>query len=354
MRIVITGAAGSVGTALLRRLAERNAEGAGHEVVGIARRLPPASTHPYGIARWTSLDIADPDRYGELREAVRGADAVVHAAWLIQPAREPAELSRVDLGGSRAVVRAVREEGVPHLVHMSSIGAYSPRPADDHRVDERWPVTGVPTHQYSREKVAVEAHLDVVEPDAPDLTVARVRPALVFQRDSASEIARYFAGALVPARALGRVPLPVLPLPRGLRLQLIHADDLADGLVRILEQRAGGAFNLADEPVLGGRDIARALGARRLVAVPHGVARAAVVASYHARIHPVQPGWFDLALSVPLMDTNRARTELGWQPRHAAADVLAELLAGMREHAGTASPALRSRSTVEPGSRVGT
>ena len=354
MRIVITGASGSVGSALLRRLAARDAAGTQHEVVGIARRLPSPGQSPYDAASWVSLDVADPAQRERLHEVVRGADAVVHAAWLIQPARDPAELYRVNLGGTRAVVEAVRDTGVPHLVHLSSIGAYSPRPADDHRVDEHWPVTGAHTLQYSREKVACEEYLDTVEAEVPGLTVTRVRPALVFQRDSASEIARYFAGALVPARALGRVPLPVLPLPRGLRLQLIHADDLADGLVRILEQRAGGAFNLADEPVLGGRDIARALNARRLVAVPHGVARAAVVASYHAHLHPVQPGWYDLALSVPLMDTNRARTELGWQPRHAAADVLTELLAGMRGHAGTASPALRSRSTLEPGSRVGT
>ncbi|WP_432488234.1 NAD-dependent epimerase/dehydratase family protein [Kineococcus sp. SYSU DK018] len=354
MRIVITGAAGSVGTALLRRLAQRNAEGAGHEVVGIGRRLPPADRHPYDTATWTSLDIADPARYEDLRRVVRGADAVVHAAWLIQPARDPAELARVNLGGSRALVRAVREEGVGHLVHLSSIGAYAPHPADDRRVDERWPTTGVQSHQYSREKAALEAHLDVVEPQAPQLTVTRVRPALVFQHDSASEIARYFAGALVPARALGRVPLPVLPLPRGVRFQVIHADDLADGLVRIVEQRAGGAFNLADEPVLGGRDLGRALNARTLVPVPRGLARTAVAGTYHARIHPVKPGWFDLGMSVPVMDTNRARTELGWQPRHAAADVLEELLAGMREHAGTPSPTLRSRSAAKPGSRVGT
>ncbi|WP_337059936.1 NAD-dependent epimerase/dehydratase family protein [Kineococcus sp. G2] len=354
MRIVITGAAGNVGTALLRRLAQRNAEGAGHEVVGIGRRLPPADRSPYDTATWTSLDIADPARRGELHDVVRGADAVVHAAWLIQPARDSAELARVNLGGSREVVRAVRETGVPHLVHMSSIGTYAHHPDDDSRVDENWPATGIPTLQYSRDKAAVEAHLDVVEPESPGLTVTRVRPGLVFQRDSASEIARYFAGALVPARALGRVPLPVLPLPHGVRFQVVHADDLADALVRIVEQRAGGAFNLADEPVLGGRDLGRALNARTLVPVPHGLARAAVAASHHARIHPVKPGWFDLGMSVPVMDTNRARTELGWQPAHAAADVLTELLAGMREHAGTASPPLRSRSAAEPGSRVGT
>ncbi|WP_432496138.1 NAD-dependent epimerase/dehydratase family protein [Kineococcus gypseus] len=354
MRIVVTGASGSVGTALLRRLSQRNAEGAGHEVVGIARRLPTGDRAPYDVAEWVSLDVADPAQEERLRSTVRGADAVVHAAWLIQPARQPAELARVNLAGSRAVVRAAREEGVGQLVHLSSIGAYAPRPPQDHRVDESWPTTGVPTSQYSREKVAVEAHLDVLEAQAPGLTVARVRPALVFQRDSASEIARYFAGALVPARVLGRLPLPVLPLPRGVRIQLVHADDLADGLVRIVEQRAGGAFNLADEPVLGGRDIAGALNAGRLLAVPHALGRAAVAATYRAHVHPVQPGWYDLALSVPLMDTGRARSELGWQPRHAAADVLAELLAGMRAHAGTTSPALRSRSVAAPGSRVGT
>ncbi|NIZ89466.1 NAD-dependent epimerase/dehydratase family protein [Kineococcus rubinsiae] len=344
MRIAITGASGNVGTALLRRLATT-----GHDVVGICRRTPQDAGAPYDGVQWVSADVAAD--HDVLREALRGCDAVVHLAWLIQPARRPEELTRVNVGGSKAVVAAALAAGVPHLVHVSSVGTYAQHPHDDSRVDESWSTAGIRGSQYSREKSAVEAHLDQVEREHPELTVARVRPALVFQRDAGSEIARYFVGALAPTRVLRRVPLPLLPLPRRLRLQLVHADDLADALVRVVEQRGRGAFNVADEPVLGGRDLGLALKAGRIVPVDRRVARAVVKATYLAHVHPVQEGWLDLALGVPLMDTDRVRTELGWRPERSSSQALRELVEGMSEHAGTGSGPLRQRRAT--GSRTG-
>ncbi|WP_432560910.1 NAD-dependent epimerase/dehydratase family protein [Kineococcus sp. SYSU DK003] len=346
MKIAITGASGNVSTALLRRLS-----GTGHELVGLCRRLP----EPEGVyqqVRWEQVDIAGPGAVTRLAEVFRGVDAVVHTAWLIQPARDPQELTRVNVGGSQNVVAAALQAGVPHLVHLSSIGAYSTHPSDDARVDESWPTEGIRPSQYSREKVAVERHLDAVERDHPELVVTRVRPALVFQRDNASEIARYFLGPFVPTRALRRVPLPVLPLPRAVRFQVVHADDLADAIARVLEQVPGGAFNVADEPVLRGRDLALGLNSARYVELNRSLVRAAADLTYRAHVHPVQPGWLDLGYGVPVMDTTRARTELGWSPAHAARDVLVELLEGMRDHAGAPSAALRGR-TVFPTSRTG-
>jgi hypothetical protein len=54
-----------------------------------------------------------------------------------------------------------------------------------------------------------------------------------------------------------------------------------------------------------------------------------------------------MALAIPLMDTSRARTELGWQPRFTATEAIAELLAGMRAGRDTDTPPL-SRHTSGP------
>ncbi|GAA0292868.1 NAD-dependent epimerase/dehydratase family protein [Kineococcus aurantiacus] len=347
MKVAITGASGNVGTALLRRLAAD-----GVEVVGICRRLP----EPVGVyadVRWESLDVAGPGAVDRLAQVFAGVDAVVHTAWLIQPARDPQELTRVNVSGTRNVVQAALRAGVPHLVHLSSVGAYATHPIGGGRVDESWPAAGITPSQYSREKATVEARLDEVERDHPELVVTRVRPALVFQRDSGSEIARYFLGALVPTRLLRRVPLPVLPVPQRLRFQVVHADDLADALARILDVVPGGAFNVADEPLLTGRDLALALNAARFRGVDRRLVRALAALTYHARLHPVQPGWLDLGYGVPVMDTTRAREVLGWRPAHAARDVLVELVEGMRDHAGTPSAALRRRTGLVT-SRTGT
>jgi len=347
MRIAITGASGNVGTALLRRL--ESVEDT--DLLGICRRLP-EPVAPYDGVHWASLDVAGPGAVERLTDVLQDVDAVVHTAWLIQPARDPQEMARVNLTGSRNVVRAALAAGVPHLVHLSSVGAYATHPADDARVQESWPTTGIPSSQYSREKAEIEGFLDEVEAEHPELIVTRVRPGLVFQRDAGSEIARYFLGPFVPTRLLRRVPLPTLPLPRGVRFQVVHADDLADALARIVQRVPGGAFNVADEPVLSNRDLARALNAGGFLPTSRRLVRAAADLTYRAHVHPVQPGWLDLGYGAPRMDTGRARRELGWEPAHNARDVLVELLDGIRDHAGNPSGALRSRGVLF--SRTGT
>jgi UDP-glucose 4-epimerase len=331
VRIVITGASGNVGTALLRRLT-------GHEVVGICRRPPPAGP-PYADARWVALDLSDttPDA---LEPVLAGADAVVHLAWGFQPTRDTGYLGRLGVEGTRAVVRAAQAAGVPHLVHMSSLGAYSAGPKQP--VDESWPTEGIPSSPYSRHKVAAERILDEHERSHPDGTVvARMRPGLMVQRGAGSALLRYAVPPYVPAALLRHLPL--LPLDRGLAVPLVHTSDAADAVARVLERRATGAFNLAAEPPVTRDVIAAVLGARA-VQLPAQVLRAAAAVAWRLRLQPLDPGWLDLAFAVPLLDTTRAREELGWEPRVPADDALREVLAGMADRAATASPALRRRS----------
>src|SRR3954463_7336992 len=182
MRIVVTGLSGNLGTALLRRLL---ADG-GHEIVGVVRR-PPGDDEPYGRARWVSLDVAQEGAAGRLQEVFAGADAVVHLAWGFQPSHVPEYLDRVGIEGTRAVLRAADAAGVGHLVHMSSLGAYSPPPPPDAdgtpaMVDESYPTDGIDSLAYSKEKVAAERLLEAYEKTGSvRMLVTRMRPALVVQ-----------------------------------------------------------------------------------------------------------------------------------------------------------------------------
>src|SRR5919204_144583 len=76
------------------------------------------------------------------------------------------------------------------------------------------------------------------------------------------------------------------------------------------------------------------------------VFRAAAWATWKLRLQPTPPGWLDMALAVPLMDTTRARTELGWEPTHSAGDALLELLDGLRQGAGLPTPPLDPDTTA--------
>ncbi|ROP36762.1 NAD-dependent epimerase/dehydratase family protein [Saccharothrix texasensis] len=338
MRIVVTGATGNLGTALLRRIADEP-DITAH---GVSRR-PPEPGPPYDAVTWTPVDLSRDGAEEPLTEAFRDADAVVHLAWRIQPGHDERALYQANVAGSERVFAAAAKAGVPHLVHMSSVGAYSPA-SKDRTVDETWPTDGLVNSYYSRHKAAVEHLLDQVEREHPRLVVTRVRPGLVLQPAAAAEIKRYFLGPLVP-HALFRpdvlAKLPVLPLPRTMVLQFVHADDVADALVKILATRAEGAFNLVTDPVVTPQVLAEVMGTRHVV-IPPAVLRNAARISWHLRLQPTSHGWVDLALTAPLLDATKAFTRLGWAPRHNARDTLRQLLDGIgREQGLQPSPPLK-------------
>ena len=328
MRVVVVGATGNVGWALLRALADDPAIGS---ILGIARRSPSTSLPKVD---WATADVSA----DALEPHFRGAAAVVSLAWRIQPSRRLDEVWRTNVHGSTRVFDAAARAGVRTLLYASSVGAYSPAPKD-RRVDESWPTNGVPTSFYSCHKAEVERRLDRFERDHGDVRVVRLRPALIFQRASAQEQRRLFAGPLVPSALLRPGLLPVVPAVRGLRVQVVHADDVADAYRRALLRDVHGAFNIAAEPVLEEDMLARALGARPFPVSPR-LGRAGMRLAWRLRLQPSPPGWFDLAMHAPLLDSTRAREQLGWAPTRDADDTLRELLAGIRDRAGAPTPPL--------------
>lgn len=339
-RIVITGASGNVGTALLRRLAE---DGTDYEIIGVARRRPP----PDGVYRpvqWHELDLADPCVETQLLNVFRDVQCVIHLAWGFQPTRNTRYLDAVAINGSSAVLSAAHNAKVPQLVHMSSVGTYAPGRYGE-KVDESWSTAGIRSSAYSRAKSTVEHMLDDYERRNPDgVGITRMRPGFIMQRDAAPGLRRYTLPAYLDSRWLRW--LPVLPLDRSLCVSIVHADDVADACVRAIERGATGPFNLAAEPPVSRDDIAKVLRAHP-IHVPSGLLGLAVEASWRARLQPIDRGWLDMAFTLPLLNTGRARDVLDWSPRWESAAALADLIDGFLHDSGTPSPVLRSRSLVE-------
>ena len=289
MKIVVTGATGNVGTSVVRAL---SADASVTEIVAVARREPQKAL---GRSEFVRADVSSSD----LEPIFRGADAVIHLAWLIQPGRDEAVTRKVNVDGSRRVFHAVVAAGVPALVYASSVGAYSPGPKDRF-VDESWPTEGIESSFYSRHKAVVERDLDRLEAENPALRVVRLRPGLIFQRTAATEIRRLFVGPLLPSRLLRAGLAPISPDVRGLRA--------------------------------------------RKVSISPRVLRAAASASYRLRLQPTEPGWLDMALAVPLMSTDRANGELGWRPTRTSLEAIQELVVGMREGADDQTPPLAAET----------
>lgn len=333
MRIVITGATGNVGTSLIRMLeGEERVE----HIVGIARRLP--AVRPPKV-EWARADIAEDD----LVPLMRGADAVVHLAWRIQPSRRLASLWRTNVLGTERVARAAVTAGVPALLHASSIGVYSPGPKD-RPVAEDHPRQGIRSSFYSRHKVECEDRLDRIEASAPGMRIVRIRNGLVFNPRAAEGVRRLFAGPFLPTPLMKPGRIPVLPDVPGLRVQALSGDDIGEAYRLALVNDVAGAFNVAADPVLDAPTAARALGARA-VPVPAPVARFAADALYRLHLHPTPPGWFDMGMRVPIMDTSRARAELGWRETMTSTDALIAVLHGLHRRQGEPTPPLSRRTS---------
>ncbi|MFN2608934.1 MAG: NAD-dependent epimerase/dehydratase family protein [Acidimicrobiales bacterium] len=328
MRVVVTGATGNVGTSVLAALAAEPAVGS---VLGLARRRPQVNLPKVA---WATADVSSSD----LAPLFRGAGAVVHLAWLIQPSHHPEVLAATNVAGTSRVLDAVAEARVPALVYASSVGAYSPGPKD-RPVDETWPTGGVATSFYSRHKSATERLLDAFEEARPGVRVVRLRKALVFKREAAWGIRKLFVGRLVPGALLRPDRIPLVPRHPRLVFQVVHSRDAGDAYRRAVVADVRGAFNIAADPVLDADELARALGART-VPVPGPVLRAAADVSWRLHLQPTPPGWVDLALSVPVLDTSRARRELGWRPTVGADEALRELLEGLADGTAAPTPAL--------------
>jgi UDP-glucose 4-epimerase len=332
VRVVVVGATGNVGTSVVEVLSTHDRVGS---IVGLARRRPqwePEKTD------WASVDI---DR-DDLTEHFRGADVVVHLAWLFQPTHNPVTTWRTNVLGGIRVFQAAASAEVPALVYASSVGAYSPGPKN-RLVDEDWPTHGWPEAAYCREKAYLERYLDAFALDHPGMRVVRMRPAFLFKREAASEQRRLFAGPLVPNRLVRPGRVPVIPDVPGLRFQAAHTADVADAYVEAVLRPVHGAFNLAAEPVVDADMLADLLGAKT-VPVPRRPVHWAVSGAWRLHLVPASPQLVDAVLRLPLMDSSRARDELGWSPRFSSREALEAFLEGLRESGGMATAPLAARA----------
>src|SRR6185312_5940443 len=97
MRVVVTGASGNVGTSVLEAL---SADPTVKEILGLSRRVPRLSL---AKTSWRAADVTESD----LASLFRGADVVIHLAWLIQPSRDERITHDVNVTGSGRVFEAV-------------------------------------------------------------------------------------------------------------------------------------------------------------------------------------------------------------------------------------------------------
>jgi nucleoside-diphosphate-sugar epimerase len=300
-------------------------------VVGMARRAFDPSLEGWEKGSYRRGDILD---RGALAALFDGADVAVHLAFAIFGDRE--EARKINLEGTRNAFEAAIKAGVKRLVYASSVAAYGFHPENPQPLTEEVPAWGSDGFYYSAQKAELEDLLDELLPGSGvepyvfrPCIVAGPRATMLIEQTV--DAVRAFDPLPRVRREVERLPLvgPVLPDP-GVPVQLVHHDDVARAMAAaICGDGPPGVYNLAGEGEIRIRDIARELGWRWLP-VPRPAVGIGTALARRLSFASPKLEWAIAADTPVLMDTAKARRELGWEPVHDAAETLAETVAGAR------------------------
>jgi nucleoside-diphosphate-sugar epimerase len=325
LTVAVTGPTGEIGKPFVSALERLPEVG---RVVGMARRpFDPAAEGWGEKVEYRQGDILDRDSVEAL---VEGADVVAHLAFVIVAGSD--ESREINLNGSRNVFEAAAAAGAKRLVYTSSVAAYGFHSDSPQPLSEEIPVRGSERHPYSAHKAEVEALLaDSLAGSGTEAFVFRPcvvagprAPALV-ETVPLLALERRLPGLLRRLPGLR----PVLPDP-GVHFQLVHHDDVASALCAgVLGAGEPGPYNLAGPGELTASDLAAELGWHSLP-VPGLAVGATAELVARLPLLPAQASWIEAVRRPVLMDTARAREELGWEPRHDARETLRQTIAAAR------------------------
>lgn len=316
MTVLVTGAAGLVGTHVLEALRAR-----GERPRALVREHSRAIVEGFG-AEAVVGDVTDAAAW---ERAARGVQAIVHAAALVVTRDSFDEFTRVNVGGTRLAIEAARRTGA-RLIHVSSVAVYGRTEvyaAGKDGVTEDYPFQRLPaTDFYARTKRAAE-QLVQDEVTRGGLSAIAIRPNVIYgERD------RLFTRRLVAN--LKRGLLPQIG-PGTNHLSCVYAGNVASAILAVIDapaQRGFRAYNVTRDapPLLAQREFfatfAAATGRRpRFIGVPVGLVRFGIT-MWSTLLRVLLPGRYaglgGAAIAFIIGEnpysTDRIRAELGWTP----------------------------------------
>lgn len=319
LTVAVTGPTGTFGRALVPLL---QADDRVDRVIGFARRPFAPSERGWTKMAYRRGDVRDA---GALRASFDGADVVVHLAFQILSGGRQAART-INITGTLNAFRAAADVGARRFVYASSIAAYGFHRDNPIGLTEDWATRPAHHLDYAKEKAALEHLLREQAARRPQTALYLLRPPIVLGPDAVgAKISVPDVVATGVGAALRRIPgVPVL-VP-DLPFQFAHQHDVAEALLLcVVGAGPPGAYNIAADDTITGVDVARELGLRavRLPGWPVATAARAITALPYL---PSVTQWVEAVSHPVIMDTTKARTQLGWRPRYTAIETVRSAL----------------------------
>lgn len=297
--VAVTGGSGQLGTHVLRRLL---ADPTIEQVISIDRR-PPVIGSPR--LKPVTGDVCDP----QFARYLQGVDALIHCAFIISGGERPPVFRAVNVEGSKNVFRAAAGAGIKTIAFVSSVSAYGCVPGHPVPIVESTPRVRQEDFAYACCKYDVEAFLDAVEPQHPDIAVSRIRANILIGRRMPHLLGMVMRIGWIPD--FGSHPFPI-----------VWDEDVADLLMLAMQQGARGAYNAGVDELLPSPELAARTGTT-------AVQTSRIMQSIHTALYELtsrlnlnwfsDPSWATRALATLIMSSERAKRELGWTPRYPTA-----------------------------------
>ncbi|NOE32339.1 SDR family oxidoreductase [Ruegeria sp. HKCCD7318] len=300
-RILITGAAGMVGQALLPELE-------GHEVFATDLRRP--ESLPEYVA-FLPMDVTS-DAPARVITKVK-PDVIVHLASIVTPTPKMGRAAAyaVDVEGTRKVVNAAIANGVRRLVVTSSGAAYGYHADNRIPLRERDPLRGNPEFPYSDHKRQVEELLAEARSAAPDLEQVVLRVGTVLGAGTENQITALFHKPRLLAVTGSESPFV-----------FIWTHDLARILRRAATDGPPGVYNVAGDGAMGVTDLADAMG-KSVLRLPAWALKAALSVARPLGLSRYGPEQLRFLQYRPVLDNSALKSEFGYTPEKTSAEVFA-------------------------------
>jgi UDP-glucose 4-epimerase len=289
--VVVTGICGRLGRDLSRVLHRQR------KVIGIDRR---AFVDPPGDVEHHQLDI----RSSRAREIFRhGVSAVVHLGVMHDPHESSVEHHDFNVVGLQKVLEYVDTYKIPKLVLLSSANVYGPRPDNPQLIREDAPLLGAGPFSDIRDLVELDMLVSAFFWRHPSTETVILRPAHILGTVKNAP-SNYLRLDVVPT-LLGFDPM----------MQVVHQRDVIQAIERALGPGVRGTYNISGPEPLALSKAIQVLG-RRVLAVPHSLAKAAVKNLFRFKLTKFPAPELDFIRYVCMVDDSKARSELGYAPAH--------------------------------------
>lgn len=298
MQLFVTGVSGYLGGLVLKALQD---DPVVDKIVGVDVVEPPVSTPKLVFHR---RDVRDPS----IRDVMKGSDAALHMAFILNEIKDKAKTHDVNINGSRNVFHSCLDTGVSWLIQLSSMAAFGPHPDNPVPLRETDYPRGAPDCYYCYGKAEIEHYLGWLERSHPELGITIIRPTVIIGDNLDNTVAWLFRGRFA-ALVKGHDSLA----------QFIHEDDLARAIQLVLRKRAKGVYHVTSDDYISISEMMRRAG---MIApsIPEGILCRGADISFALGTSPVSSHWVRM-FSHSMVGSSERLKQLGWKPAYTSAEL---------------------------------